>query len=157
MSDLIHKLISKSADQTPDSDALIYQGSRKDYATLAGEIENVASNLLSLGFNRSERLAVYLEKCHETVISLFGSAAASGVFVPVNPLLKPEQVAYILCDCNVKIIVTSTDRLNLLTAVLPRCHDLHTVVVVGSTENLPVISGLNIIPWEQVSSPSSSR
>jgi acyl-CoA ligase (AMP-forming) (exosortase A-associated) len=156
MSDLIHKLISKSADQTPDSDALIYQGSRKDYAALSSEVESVASNLLSLGLSRSERLAVYLEKRHETVISLFGAAAAGGVFVPVNPLLKPEQVAYILCDCNVKIIVTSADRLNLLIAILPRCHDLHTVIVVGSTENLPVISGLNIIPWKQVCSHSAS-
>ena len=50
MSNLVHKLIFKSADQTPDSDALIYQGSRKDYAALAREVENVASNLLSLGF-----------------------------------------------------------------------------------------------------------
>lgn len=156
MSDLVHYLIFTSADRTPDSDALIHQGSRKDYATLSSEVENVASNLLSLGLNRSERLAVYLEKRHEAVISLFGAVAASGVFVPVNPLLKPEQVAYILSDCNVKILVTSVDRLNLLVSVLPRCHDLHTVVVVDQTENLPVISGLNIIPWKQLCSPSIS-
>ena len=156
MSNLVHKLIFKSADQTPDSDALIYQGSRKDYAALAGEVENVASNLLSLGFCRSERLAVYLEKRHETVISIFGAATAGGVFVPVNPLLKPEQVTYILCDCNVKVLITSAERLSLLISVLPRCRDLHTVVIVGSIQKLPVISGLNIILWEQVCSSTSS-
>ena len=42
---------------------------------------------------------------------MFGAAAAGGVFVPVNPLLKPEQVAYILADCNVRVLVTSADRL----------------------------------------------
>ena len=41
---------------------------------------------------------------------MFGAAAAGGVFVPVNPLLKPEQVAYILSDCNVRVLVTSADR-----------------------------------------------
>ena len=156
MSNLVHELIYKSANQTPDLDALVYQGTKKDYATLSEEVENVSSNLISQGLYRNERLAVYLEKRHETVISLFGAAAAGGVFVPVNPILKPEQVSYILCDCNVKILVTSVDRLNLLITVLPKCPDLNTVVVVDSAEKLPVISGLNIIPWNQICSPSAS-
>jgi acyl-CoA ligase (AMP-forming) (exosortase A-associated) len=152
MSDLIHKLIFKSADHTPDAEALVYQEHKKDYAAVAREVGSVASALLSLGLCRSERLAVYLEKRHEAVTALFGAAAAGGVFVPINPLLKPEQVAYILCDCNVRILVTSADRLNLLVTVLPRCHDLHTVIVLDSAEKLPIISGLNIIPWNQVCS-----
>jgi hypothetical protein len=47
----------------------------------------------------------------ETIQALFGTSLAGGVFVPVNPLLKAEQVAYILQDCNVRILVTSADRL----------------------------------------------
>ncbi len=154
MPNLVHKLIFNSADHTPDAEALVYQENKMSYAAVAREVESIASTLLSLGLCRSERLAVYLEKRHEAVTALFGATAAGGVFVPVNPLLKPEQVTYILCDCNVRILVTSADRLNLLATVLPQCHDLHTVVVVDSVEKLPIISGLNIIPWDQVCSSS---
>jgi acyl-CoA ligase (AMP-forming) (exosortase A-associated) len=52
------------------------------------------------------------------------------VFVPVNPLLKPEQVAFILRDCNVRVLVTSAQRLATLEGVLPHCADLHHVVPV---------------------------
>ena len=45
--------------------------------------------------------------------------AAGGVFVPVNPLLKAEQVAYILRDCNVRVLVTSPERLPLLAEAWP--------------------------------------
>ena len=38
---------------------------------------------------------------------MFGAAAAGGVYVPVNPLLKAEQVGYILQDCNVRVLLTS--------------------------------------------------
>ena len=38
--------------------------------------------------------------------------------MPINPLLKPEQVAYILRDCNVRVLVTSPERLALLAPVL---------------------------------------
>src|SRR5690606_24724279 len=83
----------------------------------------------------------------ETVTALYGAAAAGGVFVPVNPLLKPEQVAYILRDCNVRVLVTSADRLKLLTPILPQCHDLHAIMVVDSDKSLSVISGISVISW----------
>ena len=150
MSDLIHELIFKSADRAPDSDALIYQDQKISYAVMAGAIESVAAALFSLGLDRNQRLAVYLEKNLEGVIALFGTAAVSAVFVPINPFLKPEQVAHILQDCNVKILVTSTDRLKFLARVLPKCPDLHTAVIVGSEDSLLIIPSLTIIPWNQV-------
>ena len=45
---------------------------------------------------------------------MFGASAAGGVFVPVNPLLRPQQVGYILDDCGVRVLVTSPERLELL-------------------------------------------
>jgi acyl-CoA ligase (AMP-forming) (exosortase A-associated) len=149
MSDLIHEFIYRAAERSPEAEALVYMGKRLSYAALAGEIDSAANALLETGLGRGERVAVYLEKRIETVAGLFGAAAAGGVFVPVNPLLKPEQVAYILGDCNVKVLLTSADRLKLLAPVLPQCADLHTVMVVGRTDELPDLPGVRIIPWEE--------
>ncbi|MBA2659909.1 MAG: acyl-CoA ligase (AMP-forming), exosortase A system-associated [Nitrosospira sp.] len=155
MADLVHKLIYKSADRFSDAEALVYQENRTNYADLAERIESAGKALLALGLDRDERVAVYLEKRPETVIALFGTAAAGGVFVPVNPLLKPDQVAYILRDCNVRILVTSVERLKLLGAVLQQCHDLHSVIVVNPPEASSVTPGLNVISWDDA--PLSSR
>ncbi len=156
MTDLVHELIVESAERTPDSEALVYQGHRMNYATLAGEVGAIAGGLSHRGLSRNERVAVYLEKRLEAVIALFSAATAGGVFVPINPLLKPIQVAYILTDCNVRVLVTSVERLKLLAATLIACHDLHTIVVVGSEDKLPVISGLNIVSWEDLRSSDRS-
>src|SRR5262245_42210645 len=128
---LIHELLLHSAEQNPRREALVYQGARLDYGTLASRVRSCASALLRLRLGRADRVAVYLEKRLETVTAVFGAAAAGGVFVPVNPLLKPEQVAYILQDCNVRIFVTSAERLQALAPVLAECPDLRTVLVVG--------------------------
>ena len=66
------------------------------------------------------------------MIASFGAPAAGAVFVPINPLLKPEQVAFILQDCNVRVLVTSPERLPLLKEVLVGCPDLRHVVVTDS-------------------------
>ena len=104
-------------------------------APLAQAVREVAGTLLTLGLRRGARVAVYLEKRPENVSAMFGAAAAGGVFVPVNPLLKPDQVAYILADCNVVILVTSRERLAQLGPALAACPDLQTVLLTGEGEN----------------------
>ena len=126
---LLHELIFNAAGRTPDARALTYGVQQASYAELAKQVRNFASGLADLGLQRSERVAIYLEKRFETVIASFGAPAAGGVFVPVNPLLKPEQVGFILRDCNVRVLVTSPERLGPLQSVLADCPDLHHVVV----------------------------
>lgn len=156
MSRLIHQLIAQAAQATPDATALLYKTERYSYATLQARVESVASGLVGLGLATAERVAVYLPKLPETVFGLFGAARAGGVFVPVNPLLKPHQVAYILKDCNVRVLITSADRLNLLADVLASCHDLRSVIIVGEADStMPVLPTLSVVAWPQAFPPSS--
>jgi acyl-CoA ligase (AMP-forming) (exosortase A-associated) len=102
-----------------------------------GELDEVvrafATGIVGLGLERGERVGIWLEKRFETVVAAFGAAAAGCVFVPINPLLKPPQVGYILRDCNVRVLVTSPERLALLAAETESCADLtHLVLTQGS-------------------------
>jgi len=145
---LLHELIYLTADKTPESEALAYREQGMSYETLAERVGQAARALLELGLARSDRVAVYLEKRPETVAASFGAAAAGGVFVPVNPVLKPTQVAYILKDCNVRILVTSAERLNLLAEPLKECEDLRAIVIVGSSVDPSPLPGVSIVSWE---------
>ncbi|MGV7206258.1 acyl-CoA ligase (AMP-forming), exosortase A system-associated [Oxalobacteraceae bacterium A2-2] len=147
MTQFIQDFIYQSARRTPEAQALAYQGTALSYGGLAYEVDKAASAWLGLGLGAGERLAVYLEKRHEGVVAMLGAAAAGAVFVPINPLLKPEQVAYILRDCNVRILVTSRERFGQLAAVLPGCPDLRAVVLLGSVVGLPPMSGLKLMAW----------
>lgn len=150
MATLIHDLIFETAQRAPHAPALSWQGEETSYAALAQSVREVAGTLLTLGLQRGARVAVYLEKRPENVSAMFGTAAAGGVFVPVNPLLKPDQVAYILADCNVAILVTSRERLAQLGPALAACPDLQTVLLTG--EGLPEshLGTVRVLPWNAV-------
>ena len=92
-----------------------------------------------------------------SVFSFFGAAMAGGVFVPVNPLLKPEQVGYILQDCNVRILVTSSDRLKQLGETLDQCHDLQHVILVDNKmpETAPKLQ--SCVTWDDFINNSGKR
>jgi acyl-CoA ligase (AMP-forming) (exosortase A-associated) len=149
MSELVHDFIFHTARRTPQAQALAHGAQRLDYLALAQAVSDAAQALLNAGIGRADRVAVYLEKRVENVAACFGASAAGAVFVPVNPLLKPEQVAYILANCNVKVLVTSVERLRLLAAVLPGCADLRTVLVVGAAGDLPALDGVSVQAWER--------
>jgi acyl-CoA ligase (AMP-forming) (exosortase A-associated) len=146
-STLLHELITTAAQRTPQAIALTSGAASMSYGDLSERVEQFSSGLMGLGLARGERVAIYLEKRFETVVASFGAPAAGGVFVPVNPLLKPEQVAFILRDCNVRVLVTSPERLALMTDALADCPDLRHVVVTGEPA-IDVSGSVPLIPWE---------
>lgn len=145
---LIHELILHHVDTATQHIALRDNARQVAYAALAEEVTCAANLFLGLGLDRRERVAVYMDKRIDTVVALFGTAAAGGVFVPVNPLLKSEQVAHILQDCNVRILVTTAERLELLRPVLSACPDLRCVVAVSGETPTPT-EGLTCVNWAE--------
>ncbi len=145
---LLHDLVRLSAQRTPDAPALTHGDVHTRYGALDAAVQGFASGLISLGLQRAERVAIYLEKRLETVVASFGSAAAGTVFVPLNPMLKPEQVAYILQDCGVRLLVTSPDRLVLLAPVLATCPALRHVVLTAPAAGGDV--GLPVTLWSDL-------
>jgi acyl-CoA ligase (AMP-forming) (exosortase A-associated) len=147
---LLQELIERSAERIPDRTALIAGTASLTYADLWDTIRRFANGVLDLGLGRGERIGIYLNKRPETVVASFGAPAAGAVFVPLNPLLKPEQVAYILRDCGIRILVTSGERLNLLVKALSDCGDLRHVILVDDNAAGVTIQGVAIHTWGNV-------
>ena len=149
MFEALHDLIAFQAMQRPDQIALVHKADQLSYRAAWDETQSLAAGLLGLGLGRNDRVAVFLEKRNETVLGFFAASAAGGVFVPVNPVLRPAQVGHILNDCAVKILVTSPERLETLTAVLENCPSLQTVVVAG-TAAAPTLPGRRVVSWNEL-------
>ena len=145
---LLHELPWLAAERSPSAIALHDAGTAILYEALAHDIRRFAAVLSSLGLDRGDRVAIYLEKRAETVIASFGAPAHGAAFVPVNPLLKPEQVAYILQDCGVRVLVTSADRLDRLAQSLRGCSALEHVIVVDRS-GVTLDGGVAVHLWAE--------
>jgi len=66
------------------------------------------------GVRPADRIALYAEKLPAFVAALFGVWRAGAVAVPVNPVLKPPQVAHIVADSGSRILVTTGLRWSLV-------------------------------------------
>ncbi len=144
----LHHLITDTAKHYPTNIAIKHKEESIDYHSLAVLIVKAAAGYQQLGLERSERVAIYLPKLIETVAACFGVSHADGVIVPVNPMLKPEQVKHILKDCNARILVTTSQKAAQIAEVLPSCHDLHTLITIDKNPlNFELPGHIKIITW----------
>jgi acyl-CoA ligase (AMP-forming) (exosortase A-associated) len=146
----IHHLLTEAVGARGDAPALTFKDVTITYGQLWREVSGFGDVLNNLGLRRGERVAVYLDKRIETVTALFGASAAHAVFVPVNPLLRPGQVGYIMRDCDVRVLVTSPDRFSLLRKELDECKSVEHVILTGDEHVLPLAEPgrrYTVSPW----------
>ena len=145
---LLPDLIDSAAERRGAAIALTHGPQSLAYGALADAVARFAAGTLGLGLARGERVGVFLEKRFEAVIASFGATAAGGVFVPLNPVLKPQQVAFIVRDCGMRLLITSPERLATLAPALADCPTLRHVVVTGPLCDAPALpDGVTLGSW----------
>ncbi len=78
-----------------------------DYATLLVETSRFATALAFAGIGRERRIALVMLDTIDFPIAFWGAIRAGVIPVPVNTLLTPDQIGYILSDSRADCIVVS--------------------------------------------------
>jgi acyl-CoA ligase (AMP-forming) (exosortase A-associated) len=144
---LLFDLLDQAADRWPERPALTHAEATLTYTALQRQVRAVSDGLAALGLRRGERVALYLDKCVEMVAGCFGTSAAGGVFVPVNPVLKPDQVVHILRDSGACVLLTTPERLERLAPLLAACAGLRCVVCTGDELPQGPLPGVTAVAW----------
>jgi long-chain acyl-CoA synthetase len=108
---------------TPDAQ---YSFARVDAASDA-----VASALAAAGIGKGERVALYCPNVVEFVISYLGIVKAGAAVVPVNLLIQPAEIRYVLEDAQVRGVIYHAALGEKVAAVRPElaAGDLHWVCI----------------------------
>jgi len=145
--DLLHELLDRTAAGGPEAPAISDRLTALNYGELVEATTRVAHGLLAIGLQRGDRVAVWLPKRAEKVVTLFGTMRAGGIAVPANALLKAPQVAHILRDSGARVLVTTASRFADLVREAPEFGDLRTVVTLdGQASSVP--SGCVSVTWQ---------
>jgi len=126
---LLNEFLEKSAELYPGKTALIYHDERLTFGEIEKAARSLGNALIEEGFQRQDRVVVYLENSPESVISIFAILKGGGVFVIVDPQVKAQKLAYILRDCQAGILITDTKRLANISEVIPLVPSLKLIIV----------------------------
>ncbi|MET8978713.1 AMP-binding protein [Streptomyces sp. NPDC004539] len=105
---MVHAL-RDAARTVPERTFLTYFDGRLSYAEVDALSDAVAAHLADRGLAYGERVALVLQNSPHFVIALLGAWKAGAVVVPVNPMYKSGEVAHVLRDAEVAVLIC-TDR-----------------------------------------------
>ncbi|MGE0415597.1 MAG: benzoate-CoA ligase family protein [Acetobacteraceae bacterium] len=99
------------------------------YAALSDATSRFAAALRSAGIGRERRVAILLLDTVDFPIAFWGCLRAGVIPVPINTLLTPEMVAYILADSRAEGVVVSAGLLEGLGAAIEAAPMVRRVIV----------------------------
>jgi amino acid adenylation domain-containing protein len=148
---LLHHLLSDSAACLPDREAARFQDESLTYAELERVTNQVARSLQAAGVQRGDRVGIYVHKSLASVVAVFGIMKAGGVYVPLDPKAPAKRLAYITRNCDVRVLLTSPDKLGQLAAFYAEGSPVGTVLLVdGRAAAAALPEDVRIIPWREV-------
>lgn len=161
MTTLVHELISHNVQRSPEAIALQVKNISLSYAQLNEGITKVAQGYASLAIKNGDRIGIYLAKNQENVESMFACSLVGAIFVPINPVLKAQQVSYIANDCQITLLITNRARLTALASLLDNFSELKTIIVIDANEQelerMVFSKSLNLLSWRSFISAKQTQ
>lgn len=154
---LVNHFLEHSARRLPDKVALICGEERWTYSEIDQRANRVAWFLRQNGVERQDRIAIFLDNSVESVISLFGILKADAVFLMLSPTLKAQKLTYILNNCQVKALITHSNKIGVVSSISDSVPGLRFVVFTGDKNKLSISNCPNPIFWSKIESLSSSN
>ena len=97
-----------------DAPALTVGDVTLNYAELDDAVGRNAAELLAQGLAPGDRVASWMGKTMLACVLPLAAARAGLVHVPINPVLRRAQAAYILADSGAKLLIANAARLDSL-------------------------------------------
>ncbi|MEA2690884.1 MAG: hypothetical protein QOJ16_271, partial [Acidobacteriota bacterium] len=95
---LLHALVLEQVGRIPDAAALTSDGSWLTYGELALRAEVLARRLRWLGVGPEAIVGIYAERSFSMVVGVLGVLLAGGAYLPLDPALPAERLAWMLAD-----------------------------------------------------------
>ena len=99
----VAELLEEAAAKWPEREAIVYSAyadlgiaARWSFQELRERARDVARAMVASGLERGERVGIWATNRPEWLLVQFGAAYAGVVFVPMNPLYRSSEVAYVL-------------------------------------------------------------
>ena len=109
----VGRILQFAVARYADLVALIYRDQKITYRELYARACAFSKTLREHGIKPRDRVLMCFENSPEFYISYYAIWHAGAVVVPLNTFLREKELAHIVEDSEPKIIVTSTDRVDL--------------------------------------------
>jgi len=102
----IEKLFEAQADQSPDRNAVEFQGQTLSYRELNGRANRLAQYLAENRVGAEVIVGICMERSVEMLVGMLAVLKAGGAYLPLDPTYPIERLNYMLGDSGVEVVLS---------------------------------------------------
>jgi amino acid adenylation domain-containing protein len=133
----VDDLFRLQAAQSPNDNAITFRDEHLTYCEVADRVSLLAERLSSLGTTGDELVGIYMDRCAEMVIAMLATFQAGGAYLPLDPALPPDRIAFMLEDARPLVVITNSHLREKLPPTTARviCLDSSDLTLTGANQN----------------------
>lgn len=98
-------MLRQTAQQYAGHTAIAFNGQTLDFAAFDQLSDRVAAGLFAQGLRKGDRIGLYCINSDVFALAYIGIVKAGATVVPINTLLNPHEVSYILRDAGARALI----------------------------------------------------
>jgi acyl-CoA ligase (AMP-forming) (exosortase A-associated) len=110
----LHDLLHNSVERDPARVAIVDGSAEYTYEDLARQSASLCAALQDAGVRKGDRVGILLEKTWQAIVAMLAASRAGAAYVNINPLFKAPQVQYIADDCDIRVLIGDSNKLEEL-------------------------------------------
>ncbi|MFN3003939.1 fatty-acid--CoA ligase FadD5 [Mycolicibacterium wolinskyi] len=123
--------LARHALMQPDKTALRFLGQTTTWGELDDRVSRLAGALSRRGVGFGDRVLILMLNRNEFIESMLAANKLGAIAVPVNFRMTPPEIAFLVSDCEARVVVTESVLAGVATAVRDLDATLSTVIVAG--------------------------
>ncbi len=123
-------MLESSAREHPDKDFYFFEDRSATYASFNAETNRLAHAMIeTLTIEKGDRVGILLRNRPEFLIALYAILKCGAVVVPVNTFLAPDEIRFVLNDCEVKVLITEGKFVKRVNSVRDQLQTLRSILL----------------------------
>ncbi len=136
-------VLRRTALRVPGKTAIICGETQWSYAELDALVSRLAAGLAQMGVVQGERVAILARNSHGFAALRFALARLGAVLVPINFMLKAEEVAYILRHAGARTLATDSGSAQLARAAAALQTEVREFIWLPSEDPSEAATGMH--------------
>ena len=145
--------LTRHALMQPDATAIRFLGHTTTWADLDRRVTALAGALSRRGVGFGDRVLILMLNRTEFIESFLAANKLGAIAVPVNFRMTPPEIAFLVSDCDAKVMIAESVLANVATAVRDLDPKLATVIVAGSATEEGVLGYDDLLDEEGEPAP----
>ena len=124
------------------------------YGELDQLSNRMARSLRHRGVERGDRVAIYLDKSIEAVVSIFAVLKADATYVPLDSAAAVPRLTYITHNSEARVLISSPSKQQRIEQIFAEDQSMESLVLVDGLTDFQV-TDCEVISWADVLGESS--